>query len=182
MSIHQFIRNNFKGYLSNRYTVRIIGGQASGQDLSLQATQLQMPGSDIREDSIGYWGREYKIPIVRSFPKLIVSVYEYTVDSDLNRSAIERWMNEIDSNNTIVFRNSQVSGYHMFKQIEITHNFTTNLASGFTPLALQPNTGLNSVTFYNAYPSSIGPLELTHNLTEMATYFIEFTYDYYTYV
>ena len=176
MSIHQFIRNNFKGYLSNRYTVRIIGGQASGQDLSLQATQLQMPGSDIREDSIGYWGREYKIPIARSFPKLIVSVYDYTVNSDLNRSAIERWMNEIDSNNTTVSRNPQVTGSNMFKQIQITHNFTTGLASGTT------NTGLNSVIFYNAYPSSIGPLELTHNLTEMATYFIEFTYDYYTYV
>jgi len=176
MSIHQFIRNNFKGYLSNRYTVRIIGGQASGQDLSLQATQLQMPGSDIREDSIGYWGREYKIPIVRSFPRLIISVYDYTVNSNLNRSAIERWMNEIDSNNTTVSRNPQRVGSNMFKQIQITHNFTTGLASGTT------NTGSNSVTFYNAYPSSIGPLELTHNLTEMATYFIEFTYDYYTYV
>jgi len=176
MSIHQFIRNNFKGYLSNRYTVRIISGGSSGQDLSLQATLIQMPGSDIREDSIGYWGREYKIPIVRSFPKLIISVYDYTNESDLTRSAIELWMNIIDSNYHTVSRNPQVTGSNMFRQIKITHNFTTSTLSTGTTV-----TASNNITLYNAYPSSIGPLELTHNLTEMATYFIEFTYDYYTY-
>lgn len=173
MSISRFIRNNFSGYLSNRYQITIPALFANV--MKFEAIILQVPGSEIANSSIGFWGRAVNIPRTRSFLPLIMTVYDGIPEKALfERTKIEEWMNRIDR--TALDQKPERSKDEYQYTDDIIIEYSQSSGSAYNSPVFQ-----NKLILKSAWPSFIGPLQLSNESSDWARYELQITYDYYYY-
>ncbi len=178
MGIADFVRNNFSGYLSNRYQITIPNLFPNGI-MKFEAAILQLPGSEIKNSPIGFWGRQVNIPMTRSFQPLIMTVYDSSGDGKFKRTQMEEWMNRIDRTAFDKKPDRSVDEYKYTDDVIIEYLQDYPWLPGLGGSAYNSSTFEKKLTLKSAWPSFIGPLELSNESSDWARYELQLTYDYY---
>ena len=181
MGIADFVRNNFSGYLSNRYQITIPNLFPNGI-MKFEAAILQLPGSEIKNSPIGFWGRQVNIPMTRSFQPLIMTVYDSNQENGkFTRIQMEQWMNKIDRSWGVgppqpIERSLDETTYVDDVIIEYSQSAGRRLVAP----EYDSSGGFDyKLVLRRAWPSFIGPLELSNESSDWARYELQLTYDYY---
>lgn len=125
-----------------------------------------LPSSDIGDIPLGFRGRPVHFAGERSFNPWSVSIYNDT--NFTIRNAFEQWSNYI-------VRYASTDG-----RTNPTGNGSNGYMTDLTVTQLDRNDQpLKKYYFYNAYPQSIGSINLSYNLPEIETFDVTFIYNYF---
>ena len=141
----------------------VTAGAIVGLNAQFLCKSAQLPGSTIENTQILYRGRQVNFAGERSFAPWTISVYNDTTFAV--RNAMEKWsdgvMNNAQTNGRVNPRDYQVD--------LLVHQLDRNGAT------------VKTYKFVDAYPTSIGPIQLDYDTNNQIEIFdVEFTYNYWT--
>ena len=143
---------------TNLYSISITN--KGMDDLDFHGKGTQLPSSDLGVIEIPYKGRKLKVPGQRTFAEWTVTIMEM---EDMSiRSALEKWMDELDKSDTGVRKSSEV--------VDII-------------VKLLKNNGSSSIsyTLFGAFPTSIASVDLNFDeQTAPLEYQVTFQYSFHT--
>lgn len=152
--------NQFRVQLT--FPAFVSGGALAGQQAQFMCKAAQLPESSIEPIRIFYRGRPVNLAGERTFAPWTISIYN---DTTFNiRNALESWQNGIANYNSTIGRTNPAD-YQVQMQV---HQLDRNGAI------------VKSYKFFDAFPTSIGAIELdfeSNNAIELFT--VNFEYNYF---
>lgn len=167
----QELRDNFRGYRSNRFKIKAqlppLLGESRDSTIEFYVKAAQVPGAAVGFVPLNYRGRNVKFPAERSFNDWGIQVYPSAdTNQDLRRIFVN-WIQILNSGKHDIMNYELVS-----PQWEILFNDINGSQS-------IPNGYKNRVVIYNCFPIDISPMEMNNEVPDQ---FAEFTltmaYDY----
>lgn len=160
----QDLRDNFRGYRSNRFKIRAqfpSGIDPIGDDvIEFYVKAAQVPGAAVGYVPLNYRGRNIKFPAERSFNDWGIQVYASSVSSRDLRGLFVNWIQQMNSGTHSVMNYTLVA-----PKWEILFNDINGTSS-------VPNSYSNKVEIYNCFPIDISPIEMNNDVPDQ---FAEFT-------
>jgi hypothetical protein len=153
--------NHFQAFL--QLPQWVLGHSDAARTAQFLCHAAQLPSSNLGDISIPYRGREVHVAGERTFEPWTISIY-----NDVNfkiRDSLEAWIEGIQTAQYTDGRLDPLS-YQMQMQVE--------------QLDRNGNT-IKGYEFVNAYPTTIGAIELSYDGgTSIESFDVTFTYDYWT--
>lgn len=158
----------YGGARSNQFQVQlsfptfVAGGMVQAQRATFLCKAAQLPASTIADVEVQYRGRSVHFAGERSYQPWVITVIN---DGSFGvRDAFETWHNVIQNYNTTM-GNLYASEY---QQQMTVYQLDRNDAP------------LKEYQFINAYPTTIGPIQLSYDQpNEIEQFEVEFAYDYF---
>lgn len=131
------------------------------KDVVMFCEQIQLPGTNFNTNEIRTYGEVTKTPYERMYEDINMSFY---VDTNLNvKSFFDRWMQKIQDPNS---RN--------FKYYE---DYVSNITIEVQDIK---NKTRYTMQLFEAFPKSIGAVQLDYNAKDIMKLSVNFVYKYYT--
>ena len=138
------------------------GFENAGRSVEFMARGATIPASTIESVDVNYRGRILKIPGDRTFEDWTVTVYN---DTNFNiRDSFEAWMNLIKSHSGNV-------GPSRLAEI---------FQDAFVDQLDRDGNVLKTYQFVDCYPSALGAIDLAADSSDVQTFDVTFTYQYWT--
>lgn len=137
-------------------------GPSEMRDYQLFCDTVSLPGISMQSTPSRFWGEQREIPYERSFEPVTLTFY---VDTDMVvKKAFDYWFNQIQEPST------RVMGYYK----DYTKNVTIDV------LPMDSDTPSYSLTLYEAFPKTIGSVQLDAASREVMKLSVTLAYKYYT--
>ena len=145
-------------------TVTVPAGVTSPGDFNFMCKTTSFPISTVEVTPVSYMGRSINIPGNREVQQWTTECYND--ESHQIRSSLLGWLNQLNNYET----NKRTKGW------TTTEKYTGQLTvSQFTKSGAEAT---NVVTFYDAWPSSIGEISLDWETSEIQTFEVTWEFSY----